>query len=170
MGAGSGAGGRQHLLLALLATWLVLTSPWVHMLRRVPRNAGWLEYAHIGLGLLAAVLAVTYFLACCRGGGWRVYFPWAGGNLGPVVRDLRGLARREIPSAEGGGLFALVEGLLLLATLAVGVTGVAWLVLAGSAEAAAWRGYHVAAAQGMFVLLVLHVVTVSLHLLDFVRE
>ena len=37
-------------------------------------------------------------------------------------------------------------------------------------EAAAWRGYHILAAQGMIALLVLHVVTVSLHLLDFIRE
>lgn len=166
----AGPGRRQHLLLALLAAWLVLTSPWVHLFRQLPRNPGWLDYAHIGLGAVAAVVALTYFTSCCRGGGWRLYFPWLAGNLGPVGRDLRGLLRREIPSAEGGGLFALLEGLLLLATLAAGVTGVAWLVFAGSAEALAWRSYHILAAQGMIALLVLHVVTVSLHLLDFIRE
>lgn len=166
----AGAGRRQHLLLALLVAWLVVTSPWVVMLRQVPRNAGWLDYAHIGLGALAAVLALAYCVTCCRGGGWRLYFPWLAGNLGPVGRDLRGLLRREIPSAEGGGLFALLEGLLLMATLATGLTGIGWLVLAGTADALAWRNYHILAAQGMIALLVLHVVTVSLHLLDFIRE
>jgi hypothetical protein len=166
----AGAGRRQHLLLALLVVWLVATSPWVHMLRQVPRNAGWLDYAHVGLGALAALLALTYFVACCRGGGWRLYFPWLSGRMGPTVRELRGLFRGELPSAEGGGLFALIEGLLLLATLATGLTGVAWLVLAGTPEAVAWRGYHILAAQGMIALLVLHVLTVSLHLLDFIRE
>jgi len=170
MSAGAGGGGRQHLLLALLAAWLVVSSPWVHMLRQIPRNAGWLDYAHVGLGVLATALALTYFITCCRGGGWRVYFPWLAGNLGPVARDLRGLRRRELPSAEGGGLFALIEGLLLLVTLATGLTGLAWLLLAGTPEAAAWRGYHILAAQGMIALLVLHVVTVSLHLLDFIRD
>ena len=48
---------QQHLALALLTAWLVLTSPWVHMFRRIPRNAGFLDYAHIGLGLLALALA-----------------------------------------------------------------------------------------------------------------
>lgn len=166
----AGAGRRQHLLLALLVVWLVMTSPWVHMLRQVPRNAGWLDYAHIGLGVLAAVLAVTYFVACCRRGGWRAYFPWLSGRMGPTLRELRGLFRGELPTAEGGGVFALVEGLLLLATLLAGLTGVAWLVLAGTSEAVAWRGYHILSAQVMIALLVLHVVTVSLHLLDFIRD
>jgi cytochrome b561 len=34
----------------------------------------------------------------------------------------------------------------------------------------AWRECHVYAARGFIVLLVLHVATVSLHLLDFVRD
>ena len=171
MSAAGGQGGRrQHLLLALLVVWLAVTSPWVHMLRRVPRNASWLDYAHIGLGLLATAVALTYAVACFRGGGWRAYLPWLSGRMQPVLRELRGLFRGRLPSAEGGGLFALVEGLLLLALLAAGLTGAAWLALAGTPEAAAWRGYHILAAQGMIALLVLHVVTVSLHLLDFIRE
>lgn len=170
MSAGVGGSNRQHLLLALLVTWLVLTSPWVHMLRRIPRNAGWIDYAHVGLGVLAAVLAVTYLLACCRDGGWRVYFPWLSGRMGTTVRELRGLFRGELPTAEGGGLFALIEGLLLLVMLLTGLTGVGWLALAGDPGAVAWRGCHILAAQGMVGLLVLHVVTVSLHLLDFIRE
>lgn len=168
--AGGQGSGRQHLLLALLATWLVLTSPWVHMLRRIPRNAGWLDYAHVGLGVLAAVLALTYLVGCFRGGGWRIYLPWLSGRMKPVTQEVSGLFRGELPTAEGGGLFALIEGLLLLATLATGLTGVAWLALAGTPEAVAWRSYHILAAQGMIALLVLHVITVSLHLLDFIRE
>lgn len=171
MSAAGGQGSRrQHLLLAVLALWLVVTSPWVHMLRRIPRNAGWLDYAHVGLGVLAAVLAVTYLVACCRGGGWRLYFPWLSGRMGATLRELRGLFRGELPTAEGGGLFAFIEGLLLLAIFATGLTGVAWLVLAGTPDAVTWRSYHILAAQGMIALLVLHVITVSLHLLDFIRE
>jgi hypothetical protein len=168
--AGGQGGRRQHLLLALLVVWLAVSSPWVHMLRQIPRNAGWLDYAHVGLGVLASVLALTYIVACFRGGGWRIYLPWLSGRMAPAMRELRALPRGELPTAEGGGLFALIEGLLLLATLATGLTGVAWLVLAGTPEAVAWRGYHILAAQGMIALLVLHVITVSLHLLDFIRE
>jgi hypothetical protein len=161
---------RQHLLLALLSAWLILTSPWVHMFRRIPRNAGWLDYAHIGLGMLALVLAVTFTITCTRHGRWRLYFPWLAGDLGQAGRDLRGLFRREVPTAEGGGLFALIEGLLLLALLAAALTGAGWLLVQGSAEAVSWRHYHILAARGMIVLLVLHIVSVSAHLLDFIRE
>jgi hypothetical protein len=161
---------RQHLLLALLSAWLILTSPWVHMFRRIPGNAGWFDYAHVGLGLAALALAVTFTISCTRLGRWRLYFPWLAGELGQVGRDLGGLLRGEVPTAEGGGLFALFEGLLLLALLATALSGAAWLALQGSADAVDWRHYHILSARGMIVLLVLHILSVSLHLLDFIRE
>lgn len=161
---------RQHLALALLSAWLVLTSPWVHMFRRIPRNAGFFDYAHIGLGMVALLLALTFTISCIRHGRWRLYFPWLAGEFGQLGRDLRGLLRREVPSSEGGGLFALIEGLLLLALLAAALTGGLWLYAQGSAEAVSWRHYHILTSRCMIGLLVLHIVTVSLHLLDFIRE
>lgn len=161
---------RQHLLLALLSGWLILTSPWVHMLRRVPRNAGLLDYSHVVLGLGALALAVTFTFTCMRRGRWRQYFPWLAGQLGAADRDLRGLLQFEIPSAEGGGLFALLEGLLLLALLATAATGAAWLLVQGSTEAADWRHYHILAARGMIALWMLHIASAPLHLLDFIRR
>jgi len=161
---------RQHLLVALLSAWLILTGPWVHMLRRIPASAGVLDYAHVVLGLAAAVLALTFTVSCTRRGRWRLYFPWLAGSPAQPMRELRGLLRGEVPTAEGGGLFAMIEGLLLLALLATAATGCAWLLVQGSAAAMDWRGYHMLAARGMIVLLVLHVVAASLHLLDFLRE
>jgi hypothetical protein len=161
---------RQHLVLALLAGWLILTSPWVHLYRRIPRDAGILAYSHIILGLAAFAIACTFTISCARHGGWRRYFPWLGGDLAQVGRELRGLRHGELPTAEGGGLFALIEGALLLATLAAGVTGAAWLMLEGTAAAADWRDYHILCARFMIGFVVLHVVTVTLHLLDFLRE
>lgn len=161
---------RQHLLVALLSAWLILTSPWVHMLRRIPSSAGFFDWAHVVLGLAAAVLAVTFTVSCTRQGRWRLYFPWLTASLGAVAGELRGLLRGEIPTAEGGGLFAMIEGLLLLALLATAVTGCAWLLVQGSGAAMDWRSYHILAARGMIALLVLHVVAASLHLVDFLRE
>lgn len=161
---------RQHLLVALLSGWLILTSPWVHMFRRIPGNAGFLDWAHVALGLVATLLAITFTVSCTRLGRWKLYFPWLAGSLAQVKSDLRGLFRGTVPTAEGGGLFALLEGLLLLALLATAVTGCAWLLVQGSAAAVDWRGYHILAARGMIALLVLHIAAVSLHLLDFIRE
>jgi hypothetical protein len=161
---------RQHLVLAILAGWLILTSPWVHLFRRIPRDAGLLVYGHIALGLAALGITVTFTVSCARGGGWRRYFPWISGDLGQVGRELRGLRRGELPTAEGGGLFSLIEGALLLAMLATGVTGTAWLVAEGTAAAVEWRGYHVVCARIMIGFVMLHILSVMLHLLDFLRE
>jgi hypothetical protein len=89
--------------------------------------------------------------------------------MGEVWRDLAGLVRGQMPSVEGGGLFALIEGLLLVALLAAGITGALWLVTAGTSEAVGWRDWHIGAARTAAALLLLHFVTVSLHLLDFIR-
>lgn len=161
---------QQHLALALLSAWLILASPWVHMFRRIPRNAGFMEWSHVVLGLVALVLAITFTLSCTRRGRWRMYFPWLAGDLGQAGRDLRGLFRREVPTSEGGGLFAVIEGLLLLALLIAALTGAGWLLVQGTAAAVDWRAGHIVATRCMIVLLVLHIVSVSLHLLDFIRE
>jgi hypothetical protein len=160
----------QHLALLLLTLWLLLTSPWIAMYRRLPADAGWLAYAHVVLGLATLALTATYLWTCCRGGRWRLYFPVGRPRLKEVGRDLRGLLRGRIPAAEGGGLFGLIEGLLLLALLATAITGAAWYLTQGSAEALAWRSQHALAVRALVALLVLHTVSVSLHLLDFLRD
>jgi hypothetical protein len=155
--------------VAAVCTWLILTSPWVSMLRRVPSSAGLFDYAHVVLGLFAALLAVTYTIACTRDGGWRLYFPWLSGGLAFVGRDLSGLLRGAIPSAEGGGLYAMIEGLLLVALAVTAVTGAAWFALDGADAALAWRACHVLAARGLAGLIVLHILAVASHLLDLLR-
>ena len=161
---------QQHLALVLLCAWLILASPWVHMFRRIPSNAGFMTWSHVVLGLVALVLAITFTISCTRRGRWRMYFPWLAGDLAQAGRDLRGLFRREVPTSEGGGLFAMIEGLLLLALLAAALTGAGWLLVQGSAEAVTLRHYHLVASRCMIAFLVLHIVSVSLHLLDFIRE
>lgn len=161
---------RQHVAVAVLSLWLIGTSPWIAMLRRVPANAGWLDYAHVAVGFVALLLAVAYTWTCTRQGRWRLHFPWAPAHLGGVGRDLGGLLRGRIPSAEGGGLFGFIEGLLLLALCATAASGAAWFAVQGSNDALAWRDAHSIAARALTGLLLLHVVTVSLHLIDLVRD
>lgn len=161
---------RQHLAVAVLSLWLILTSPWVSMLRRIPSSAGWLDYAHVFVGCLLLVLALTYTWTCSRGGQWQLYFPYAPAQIGTVGRELAQLVRGRIPASEGGGLFGLIEGLLLVLLLATAATGVAWLLTQGTVEALAWRGHHILAARGLIGLLVLHVITVAAHLLDLLRD
>jgi cytochrome b561 len=161
---------RLHLAVAASSLWLIVTSPWVSMLRRIPSSAGWLDHAHVVIGCVLLVLALAYARTCTREGRWQLYFPFAPGQIGNVGRDLAGLIRGRVPASEGGGLFGLIEGLLLVLLILTAATGVAWLLTQGSAEALAWRGYHILAARGLIGLLVLHVLSVAAHLLDLLRD
>ena len=161
---------RQHLALALATAALILSSPWITMVRRIPRGAGPVDYGHVIVGFAVLLLGATYGLSCTLKGRWRTYFPWAAGDFGAVGRDLGGLLHGRLPAAEGGGLFAMLDGLLLALLLATAATGAAWFWTQGSGEALGWRHWHALLARGLTAMIVLHVVAVSLHVLDFVRD
>jgi cytochrome b561 len=155
---------RLHLAAVLPCAWLIATSPWVSMLRRVPAGAGLVDWAHVVLGFVALIVGAAYLYACTRGGGWRLYFPWLAGDISAAARDLSGLVRRRWPSAEGGGLFAVIEGLLLLTLVVVGFTGAAWFVLQSSEHAIACRNVHIVGARVLVGFIVAHVLAVATHL------
>jgi cytochrome b561 len=160
---------RLHFAVAVVALWLVGTSPWIAMLRRVPASAGWLDRAHVLVGFAALLLGVLYAVVCSLRGGWRRLFPWLAGGMAGVGGDLAGLLRGQMPSAEGAGLFSAIEGLLLLAFVVAGIAGAGWYLAQGGESALAWRSVHVVAARGLVGLLVLHVAAVASHLLDLAR-
>ncbi len=157
---------RLHATLVVFCAWLILTSPWVSMLRRIPAGADFFDYAHVVVGLLGLVVAVIYAHACLRQGRWRSHFPWVAGEVRPLAHDLAGLVHGRLPAAEGGGLFAVIEGLLLATLLLVAVTGAAWLVAGGSDVALDWRFAHVVGARVLIGLFVAHVLAVATHLLE----
>ena len=161
---------RLHLWLAVLVVWLLVSSPWVSMLRAIPSKPSWIDRAHIGFGIAAGITALIYTVGCCRNGGWRLYFPWLAGEARVVVSDLAGLVRGRIPAAEGGGLFGAIEGFTLVALLVVALTGTGWLWTAGTPDALDWRGHHIVASRVLLGLIVLHAVSVSLHVVDFLRD
>ena len=162
--------GPLHLGVALAAAWLILSSPWIGMYQRMPEEPGWINLAHVLVGFAALAIGLLYTAAVAQGGRWREYLPWLGGGMGAVARDIAGVFRGRVPSVEGGGLLPMIEGLLLLALLAAGVTGAAWYFAQGTPTAIALREAHIVAARACAVLLLLHLAGVALHLLDFVRE
>lgn len=162
--------GTLHVLLALGSVWLLASSPWLHMYSRLPRAAAWADLAHVGVGVVVALLLPLYLLHCGQGPRWRLYFPWLAGSMGAVRRDLSGLLRGRLPAVEGGGLFAMLEGLLLLALLATGLTGLGWLAVQGSPVAMDWADVHTLCARVFAGLLLLHVLAVGSHLIDLVRD
>lgn len=161
--------GLLHALLAPACIFLLASSPWIGMYHALPESPGWLDLSHVIVGLATLPLAVVYVVACTQRGLWRTYFPWLSGQFGGIGRDLAGLARGQRPMSEGGGLFAAIEGLLLVALLAVALTGALWFILQGGDAAVALRSMHASCAHVFGVLLGAHVLAVSLHLVDLVR-
>lgn len=134
---------RLHAALAVLALWLVATSPWVSMLRRIPDDAGFFDYAHVALGWLALVVGLVYTVAVTRGGRWKQYAP-----------------------GKAAGIAGLIEGLLLVAIVATGATGAMWFLLQGSSDAMTWRDWHILSARVLIGVGIAHVIAVASHLLD----
>ena len=162
--------GLLHGLAALITVWLTATSPWLALYYGLPEPADWLNLSHVVLGLTLLPIALLYFAACVLGGRWRFYFPWIAGEITGVRTDIAAIFRGERPGAEGAGLFAMIEGLLLAALVAACLGGVAWFALQGTEAALAARAVHQIAARAVGVLLVAHVFAVSLHLVDLVRD
>ena len=158
-----------HTALALAALWLVGTSPWLAMFTALPTPAGAFNLAHLILGFAALPLSLLFLAACTLGGGWRLYFPWLAGEFAQTGRDLAGLARGERPLSEGGGLFAALEGLLLVALLAAAATGAAWFLAQGSEAVVSLWQWHKLAARICTALLVLHITAAALHWVDLIR-
>lgn len=159
-----------HALLALSVLWLLATSFWLGLYRRVPQDPGFINASHVAVGFAVLLMVAIYVLGCTLGGRWRLYFPWLAGQGSALRRDLANLARGERPMSEGGGLFGAIEGLLLVALLAAGVTGAAWYVMQGADAVLAWRTAHVVAARSAAALLLLHALSVTVHLIDLVRD
>jgi hypothetical protein len=159
-----------HLLIALACTWLLASSPWLGLYHALPDAPGLVNLSHVVLGLAVLPLGIVYLAASTVGGRWRLYFPWAAGQFGTLGDDIAGVFRGQRPGSEGGGLFAAIEGLLLLALIATALSGTLWFLEGGSDAAVLWRGHHIVAARAFAVLMGLHVLAVSLHLVDLVRD
>jgi hypothetical protein len=135
----------------------------------LPELPGLTNMAHVGVGLASLPLGLAYLAGCLGAARRREVFPWLGGDLGGVGRDLAGIVRGRLPTVEGGGLLPFLEGLLLLAFVAAAITGAVWFATQGTELAAQLREQHLVAAHVFAVLLICHLVGVALHLLDFVR-
>lgn len=133
-----------HVVVALFVVWLLATSPWVSMLRRIPESAGFFDYAHVTVGWLALLCGVIYAVSVAGGGRLKQYLP-----------------------GRTAGIGGAIEGLLLVALIATGATGALWFFTQGSADAITWRSLHIYSARALIAVGIAHLVAVASHLIDF---
>lgn len=161
---------RVHALALAAAVVLYATSPWIAMLRRLPRTPSAFDWAHVVAGTIAVAAAVGLVAVALREGRWRQYFPWfSARRTAQVVRDFAEMLRGRLPASEGGGLTSALQGFTILAFTLTATTGAGWLLANGSDAALAWRGAHLVAADALGVLIVLHAVTALLHVIQMAR-
>lgn len=135
---------RLHFLIALLILSQIINS-----------NATGAEYLagqgfrhiitwiHVLSGMMLMVLGPLLFWWMLHTRGIRFYFAWALGEFDGLLTDFRSLMLFRLPDARSGGLAAMVQGLGVLALLAVSASGVAWFV----------AGYFTLPAAGSFLHL-----------------
>jgi cytochrome b561 len=160
---------RVHSLALASAVVLYATSPWIAMLRRLPRTPSAFDWAHVAAGIVAVVAAAGLVVVAFRAGRWRLYFPWLSGRTHSVLADLAGLLRGRLPASEGGGLTSALQGFTVAAFALTAASGAAWLLTNGGDSALAWRSVHVVSADVLGVLIVVHAVTALLHVIQMAR-
>ncbi|MBY6223613.1 cytochrome b/b6 domain-containing protein [Ferrimonas balearica] len=159
-----------HRFVIVGVVWLFATADWVRMANRIPPSASVWDWAHIVMGILTTVLGVWFLRHCCRHGQWRQYFPLLVGDVKPIFADITGLFKGRLPRAGGSGLLAFIEGLGLLLLVAVGITGIGWLLTQGSSDAFFWRKQHLFAASGLLGFVVVHALAGLISVVDLIRD
>ncbi|UAL44510.1 cytochrome b/b6 domain-containing protein [Shewanella inventionis] len=155
-----------HALVLLMSLLLIFTSPWILIGRQLTDRAGFWDLFHVYGGLLTAILAVLFLIKVCNGGQWRLFFPWLTRDIKPLLADVRGLLRGQLPHSGGKGLISVIEGLGVIILLLVAMTGVAWFV-AEPVNALAWRHYHIVFVHAFIGFIVVHCLLALLHIRAF---
>lgn len=119
-----------HILIAVLILAQIINS---NFTRREALGGDSLETAitwmHIisGLGLIVLGCALLTWMLSQRGFSW--YFAWIMADFRGIRQDLVTLAKWQLPEASPGGIAATIQGLGLVALLAVAVSGGLWFAV-----------------------------------------
>lgn len=159
-----------HSSLSLGSVLLILSSPWLFMARRLMTNSHWINSIHVYLGLVITFFSILFLFCHCINGYWRQFFPWVKGDIKPLISDLAGLFKGQLPIAGGKGLFSCIEGLGMLTLVATGLTGSMWFFNQGTADAMLWREIHQHFALGLMVYLGIHILCALSHVLAMLKS
>lgn len=119
-----------HILVAVLILAQIINS---NFTRREALGGHSLEttitWMHIvsGFGLIVLGIVLLWWMFSQRGFNW--YFAWAKADFRGIRQDLNTLAKLKLPEALPGGIAATIQGLGVVALLAVAVSGGLWFVV-----------------------------------------
>lgn len=161
---------KLHLGLIFFTMFLVISSPWLFMARKLMPSSSWVNVSHVYLGLVTAILSVLFLLLHSINGRWRQFFCWLDGDISQLKADLFGLFKGRLPVAGGKGLFTTIEGLGLLALVTTGITGSLWFFYQGTADAMFWRQVHINCAYAFIGYLCVHILCAISHIWTFIKN
>ncbi|WP_144210784.1 cytochrome b/b6 domain-containing protein [Shewanella donghaensis] len=161
---------KLHVIVITLSVFLVVTSPWIIIGRRLRSNASIWDNLHVYVGLIAAVFGLLFLIKNVLNSHWRQFFPWLSLDFSQCVDEIKQLKHGKLPSSGGKGIFSVVEGIGLVLMALVSITGIVWFMTQGSSDALVWRKYHILFAQGFVGFLAIHIVFAMFHIIDMVRN
>lgn len=159
-----------HKVLILACSYLIFTSPWVFMARKLMPKTTWWNTAHVYLGLFTALLSLFFIISNLSHGKWKLFFPWLCADIKPLLTDIFNIFKGRMPMSGGCGLFSCIEGLGLIALFGTGLTGTFWFFTQGTADALFWRGIHINFAMGFIVYFIIHIICALSHLIEFLKN
>lgn len=119
-----------HIIVATLILLQIISSNLTESeaLRDVTLT-GAVTWFHVISGFALMVLGVVMLVWMLKQRGFRYYFAWSSLDFRGVVEDIKMLMTFRLPEAHAGGIAAMIQGLGVLALLAVALCGGLWFVL-----------------------------------------
>ncbi|QHX00037.1 cytochrome b/b6 domain-containing protein [Klebsiella variicola] len=119
-----------HIIVATLILLQIISSNLTESeaLRDVSLT-GVVTWFHVISGLALIVLGVVMLVWMLKQRGFRYYFAWLSLDFRGLVEDIKMLMTFRLPEAHAGGIAAMIQGLGVLALLAVALCGGLWFVL-----------------------------------------
>ncbi|CAM7845322.1 cytochrome b/b6 domain-containing protein [Klebsiella quasipneumoniae] len=124
-----------HIIVATLILLQIISSNFTESEALRDLNiTGVVTWFHIVSGLALIALGAVMLVWMLNTRGFRYYFAWSTFDFRGVVEDSKQLMTFRLPEAHAGGIAAMIQGLGVLALLAVALCGGLWFVL----DTASW--------------------------------
>ncbi len=119
-----------HIIVAVLVLLQIINANFIESEALGDQNlTGYITAFHVISGLALIILGIVMLFWMLTQRGFRYYFAWLTLDFRGITQDLKTLTLPRLPDAHAGGIAATIQGLGVLALLAVALCGGLWFVL-----------------------------------------
>jgi len=122
-----------HYLVLFFVLFQIVISNFIEVTNEGLVSHDLIEYyatwAHIGIGLLLLLLIGTLIIVELSKHGFSYFYPYLSGDIAQLKLDISQLKLFKIPDPAPKGIASIIQGLGLVASLLVVLSGTAWFIL-----------------------------------------